>query len=441
MQKFDEHLVALATHLHVRRGTILRSWRERVEADPEWTTGSTLPRTQLHDHIPDFLRLYNLRLQNGTGRPSAELDAESTEKAAGHGLQRWQQGYRLREVTREWGHLHICLVDELESYSLSQPDLSPEAMAMARRELARLCNHGLSESTARYFEMQQTEAEGHVRDLQQTLAQVQALERQRARLWQQAAHDLRGNVGVVTNVTSGLSREGVSEGIRDELLRLLQNSVGALRSMLEDVIRLARLQAGREQRQVEDFDAAELLRSLCESLKPLASERGLTLETEGPESLWVVGDAIKVRRIAQNLLLNALKYTQEGGVTVVWGDSRNNDPERWMLCIRDTGPGFHAGPGAPLAEALKDATAEAREVEEKAGAGNGWNEADPAEAAAPDLRPVYQERGEGIGLSIVKRLCELLDASLELESEPAAGTLFRVVLPRRYDVAPPEPAD
>lgn len=441
MRKLDGHLVALATHLQARRAAILRAWRERVEADPDLTTGSSLPRTQLHDHIPDFLRLFSRKLQNGAG-PSEELEAESHEKAAGHGLQRWQQGYRLREVTREWGHLHICLVDELESYALTHPELEPKAMATAHRELVRLCNDGLSESTAQYFELQQTEAEGHLRDMQQTLAQVHALERQRAQLWQQAAHDLRGNLGVMTNVTSGLSRDGVPEEIRDELLRLLHNSVSSLSAMLEDVMRLARLQAGRELRQVVSFDVAALLKSLCESLKPMADEGGLSLQADGPANLMVEGDANKTRRIAQNLLLNALKYTEAGGVTVSWGDSRNNDAERWMLCIQDTGPGFHAGPGAPLAEALKGATAEARHMEERAGNGHHWADGDPADLTDPDFqpaddRPVHQERGEGIGLSIVKRLCELLDATLELESEAGVGTIFRVVLPRRYDAVSP----
>jgi hypothetical protein len=59
----------------------------------------------------------------------------------------------------------------------------------------------------------------------------------------------------------------------------------------------------------------------------------------------------------------------------------------------------------------------------------------PEPADAKDRRSVHQERGEGVGLSIVKRLCELLDASLELESSPGAGTTFRVLFPRNYDPA------
>ena len=144
---------------------------------------------------------------------------------------------------------------------------------------------------------------------------------------------------------------------------------------------------------------------------------------------------MKVQRIAQNLLLNGLKYTSRGGVTVSWGDSRQNDVHRWMLCVTDTGPGFHAGPGAPMAGALEEATQEARHVEETARTGVKGAADDPSspDAAPVDARPVHQERGEGIGLSIVKRLCELLDASIEMDSTPGEGTSLRIVFPRSYD--------
>jgi signal transduction histidine kinase len=301
-----------------------------------------------------------------------------------------------------------------------------------------LCSEGVSESTAQYFHLQQVEAVGHVRDLEQALGHAHRLERQRAELLHQAAHDLRGNLGLVANATAGLGLGNVPEATRDFFLGSLQKSVASLLSMLDDVMSLARLQAGYEQRDVQPFDAGVLLGELCEGLQPLAGERGLSLKVSGPATWPVEGDAVKTRRVAQNLLLNALKYTQEGGVTVSWGDSREDDPARWMVCVQDTGPGFHAGPGAPLAGALEGATDEARQVEREATGGEGWHggaEAAPSPPRTADSRPVHQERGEGVGLSIVKRLCELLEASLELESEPGAGTTIRVILPRRYQAA------
>jgi signal transduction histidine kinase len=58
---------------------------------------------------------------------------------------------------------------------------------------------------------------------------------------------------------------------------------------------------------------------------------------------------------------------------------------------------------------------------------------------SPDPRPVSQERGEGIGLSIVKRLCEMLDATIQLASRTGEGTTIRVLFPRRYPETPGDP--
>ena len=428
--KADEQLAALASHLSVRREAILQAWREAVKADRELSAPSSLPRTQFNDHIPELLDEFEKSLRNCSRQDRIAGAEERKEDAASHGLQRWQQGYHLREVTREWGHLQLCLVSELEEYSTAHHDLEPSTMPAAWRALATLCSQGVSDSTTQYFHLQQVEAEGHVRDMEQTLEEVRVLDRRRMDMFRQAAHDLRGNLGVVKMVSSGLTQEAIPESMRPEFLRLLESSVSSLHSMLEEVMDLTRLQAGQELRDVKPLDVAVLLRELLENLQAQATERGLFLNADGAETLVVDGDAIKVRRIAQNLLLNALKYTRAGSVTMGWGDSRNNDAKRWMLWVKDTGPGFHAGPGAPLAEALKEATAESKQVDEHASRGK-----QESKDQKPDPRPVHQEPGEGIGLSIVKRLCELLDASIELESKPGMGATFRVIFPRHYDAA------
>src|SRR4029079_18748176 len=148
--------------------------------------------------------------------------------------------------------------------------------------------------------------------------------RTRMDMFRQAAHDLRGNLGVVKMVSSGLTQEAIPESMRPEFLRLLESSVSSLHSMLEEVMDLTRLQAGQELRDVKPLDVAVLLRELLENLQAQATERGLFLNADGAETLVVDGDAIKVRRIAQYLLLNALKYTRAGSVTMGWGDSRDN---------------------------------------------------------------------------------------------------------------------
>ena len=428
----DKQLAALASHLATRRKAIMQAWRKAVDRDPEMNTGTSLPRAQLNDHIPDILDAFGRKLVVAAGEGYTD---EHKHEGAAHGLQRWQQGYDLREVTREWGRLQLCVAEELENYASTHSDVEPSVMSTARRAWAEICTEGVVESTAKYFQLQQIEAMGNVRDLEGALKQMDNLERQRAELWREAVHDLRGNLGVVVNATAGLSMEGVPEQLRDNFIRILDKNVSSLRDLLEEVTSLARLQAGREQRQVKPLDAAVVLRELCARTLPLAEAEGLYLHAEGPVNLAVEGDAIKVQRIAQNLLFNAIKYTSRGGVTLSWGDSRQNDANRWMLCVQDTGPGFHAGPGAPIAGALEDATEEARHVEVAAREGESPTvprEPDVSIVAGSDRRSIHQERGEGVGLSIVKRLCELLDATVEMESKPGEGTTVRILFPRSY---------
>jgi signal transduction histidine kinase len=200
---------------------------------------------------------------------------------------------------------------------------------------------------------------------------------------------------------------------------------------------LARLEAGQEQRRISEFNAGQLLKEFCETLRPLAAERSLFLKTDGAESLLVQGDAPKVQRILQNLVLNAIKVTDRGGVQVLWQEAGTPGREQWMLCVQDTGPGLDLGAAAPLARALSQATADAQDVEvraELAGDPSAQVEAAPTLASqSPTTHSVHVPAGEGIGLSIVKRLCELLDASIELQSAAGEGTTFRVLFPRRYD--------
>ncbi len=431
----DEELSAVAAHLREQRPAILDAWRAAADADPQLTTSNSLPRSQFNDHIPNVLDVFERRLQAWPDDPPP-LRLEQEKDAASHGLQRWHQGYRLREVAREWTHLQLILLDVLERYASSRHSAS-EAMAIARRALSELCAASVSDSISEYFELEKLEADGHVRDLARTLNDERKLQRGRTELWRQAAHDLRGHVGAVVNATTGLSSKAAPEEIREKFLLLLQRSTSSLHMMLDDVMDLARLQAGHEQLDVKPFDAARLFGDLCDGLQTQAQERNLYLKARGPDALIVDGDAVKVRRVAQNLLINALRYTRTGGVTVTWGDSKENDPERWMFSVQDTGPGFHAGPGAPLVSALKAATVASHEIDRKAGVDPEAAD-ENASAIDDDQREVSQQRGEGVGLSIVKRLSDLLGATIELESSTELGTIFKVILPRRYQPQAPQ---
>ncbi len=433
MGEMDRELIALAQYMRGRREAILLAWRTAITKDPTLTTGESLPRGELYDHIPALLATFERELHDALANNMSSPRVAGQSSAAAHGLQRWQQGYDLREVTRELGKLNECVVAELEDYTKANPAFSSAAIAASRRLWAELCSMGIEESVGQYFQLQQQEAAGHVRDLESALAEIQAIEQERGDLWRQAAHDLRGNLGVVANATVGLTHSGLRESSRDDFVRILMRNVTSLHQLLDDVTSLARLQAGREVRHSEPSDITMIMQQLCEGIRPLAQQRGLYLRCDGPAGLAVDADSVKVRRIAQNLILNAVKYTREGGITVRWGDSVANDPKRWELCIIDTGPGFHTDSGKPMAEALEKVISPPPDLcAQTKSKAKMVAETRSQSAVGGQRRLLAEEPGEGIGLSIVKRLCTMLDATIELKSELNVGTTFRILFPRHY---------
>ena len=430
-----EQLSAIGSELLARRDTILDAWRAAGEPAAERGIASSLSRAQFNDHVPAVLDCLAHTIEAWPDAQTAQAGQIQSDRVCDHGLQRWQQGYQLRELIREWGHLQICVADELERYAASHPELEPSVMPTVRRAWTELCAEGVTGSATQYWRLHQAESAGHVHDLETALTAVQTLERARAEAWRIAAHDLRGSVTVVKGATTLLqgAGAGASDAGRVEAADMLGKSVASLHEMLTDLLSLARLEAGQEQRELTTFDASALMRDFCAASQTTATDRGLYLKMKGPQSLPVEGDKSKVLRILQNLLLNAIKYTRQGGVTVTWGVDRGRDTDRWTFSVQDTGPGIDENRAAPLAQELHDATTAA---DDATGASTDRRR-DIAPAAtlpsASDALPQAQQPGEGVGLSIIKRLCELLDAGLELATKAGQGTTFRVILPRRYD--------
>lgn len=407
-------LASLVTHLRQRREAILKNWQQRVDNDDTLQTASQLSRTEFRNGIPCWLDALEEQLAalapaqlNEDERTSAPVQEEARE----HGSHRWEQGYNLCELTREWGLLQLCLSDEIESFRRAHAPLhqtdAADFMHGVRQILMRAVHDGIVESARQYHDLQQREAAAKAHDLQDALDYITTLEKSRGETLREVSHDLRGGLTVVQGAAQLLDITK-DEPTREMMLEMVQRGVVSLHRMLSDLMDLARLEAGQESRNIQSFDAAIALRELGEMARPLAEKKQLALHLEGPVQLPIEGDEIKVRRIAQNLLLNAIKYTNQGEVRLSW---KPRDENQWMFSVQDTGPGLErSGPDAgagttPSASPLP----------------TGQNE-----------RRAHPRQGEGIGLSIVRRLCELLDARLEMRSAPGVGTSFDVIFPRSY---------
>lgn len=420
----QRQLDALSDYFAQNRKKILAEWRAAANADPAQTTVSALSRTQFNDHIPQLLTVFEEELKQDGRPPPAR---ERTEEIK-HGLQRWQQGYQLTELMHEWSHLHGCLAQIIAEFGRQNPGIESVVYHSAYKKLRRLIGNGVIESTGQYARMQQEEAAGNVNSLTTALAELRSVEKIRGELFRQTVHDLRGNVQSASVAAEILRDEGMNPHERGQFATSIQDGLSAVSTMLEDLMQLARLEAGLEKRNVVALDASELIRAFCATVAPFAQGKGLSLTADGPKRLPVDGDPHKLRRILQNLVGNALKYTEAGGVMVSWGAAGRS----WWLSVKDSGPGMAGASAPPIVEGMRAATESAQE---SAHAGNS-----PIvipSSVLPEAKTSHRKRptkgGEGVGLSIVKRLCELLDASIELETSASAGTTFKVRLPTHFN--------
>ena len=186
-----------------------------------------------------------------------------------------------------------------------------------------------------------------------------------------------------------------AEGLRESLAEIRAGARAAA-ELLDSFLELGRLDWSEDSAQVATFDLAELLREVARLAQPQADQKRLWLRIEAPGGLAVRGDRVKVLRIVQNLLANALKFTATGGVTV--GASATG-PDA-AIAVADTGPGI-----AP--EHLVHIFDEFYQV-------------------ANDARD--RTKGFGLGLAIARRLAGQVGGELAVTSDPGRGSRFTLTL-------------
>jgi signal transduction histidine kinase len=397
MRRADQRqLDAIANHFRDRRDELLQAWRLRVKADPECAIPAGLSRAALDDHIPTILRNFERRLRSESSVRATEVELEQRQNAAEHAVHRWERGYDVREMTCEWAHLLELLSSEIDAYGIEHPEAERETLAAAREIVVSLNMKGIAESVARFVRLLQQDAADRARSLSESLQTLQTLENERATLLSQTAHDLKGSVGVIANASALLCRQEIDESRRTQFHELLRRGVHSTGTLLNSLMELSRLESGQDQPRFKVFDAARAIGESCDVVRALAEQRGLFLRCQGQAPFTVEGDATMLQRILQNLLLNALEATTTEGITVQWQPTSEH---AWQLTVADTGRGF-----------------------------------DPREFSA--RAQSSGSAGHGIGLTVVKRLCEALRAHMDIDGAAGGGTRFRITFPRRYLPSP-----
>lgn len=219
------------------------------------------------------------------------------------------------------------------------------------------------------------------------------------------SHEIRTPLNGVLGMADALSYDDLTEK-QDSKVQIIRESGDLLLSLLNDILDLSKVESGKMELDLIDFDLARLIHDLAEFWGPRFSTNGVLLTTicEPRESLQ--GDVTRLKQILNNLLSNALKFTQTGSVELkVTGSAPAGDGLMGELMelnfeVTDTGIGI--------------------EVEEMSDLFSDFSQADAS--------TTRKYGGTGLGLAISRRYVELMGGDISVESKPGIGTTFRFTI-------------
>lgn len=232
-------------------------------------------------------------------------------------------------------------------------------------------------------------------ELEEARDQAERANASKSRFVAGASHDLLQPLNAAKLFLSSLMQTDLDSGQR-AITERIQSAYDSVETILAALLDISNLDIGAVRADMTAMPLAPLLHSIEQEFQPLARERGLELRVI-PCGVRVESDPSYLRRILQNLVVNALRYTRRGRVLV--GARRRGCDIR--LEVWDTGPGI---PAERAADVFRE-----------------FVRLDPS----PD-----GPQGMGLGLAIVERACLLLDHPLTLDSQPGRGTRFTVTVPR-----------
>jgi len=233
--------------------------------------------------------------------------------------------------------------------------------------------------------------------LNSTFARLEAAFAHQARFTSDASHELRTPVSVIlTQTQTALARERTGAEYR-EALEACQRAAQRMRQLTESLLALARLDAGQEPFKREPFDLGRVARDCVELIRPLAQERAVEIQCELP-SVTCFGDAERIGQVATNLLTNAIHFNREHGVVRISAQTQNGSA---LLTVFDTGQGIPA-------EDLPHIFERFYRVEKSRSRILGRT---------------------GLGLAISKAIADAHGGSIQVSSQPGAGTSFTLSLP------------
>ncbi|MEP6681410.1 MAG: ATP-binding protein [Chloroflexota bacterium] len=281
-------------------------------------------------------------------------------------------------------------------------DLAQHVDVPNRDELGALAR-GLnvtSERLAKLFDDERALTE----QLSVTNASLARASEAKSRFLASVSHELRTPMNAILGFTDALLA-GVDGPLNDDQqasLGWVQRGGRDLLGLINEILDLSKIEAGKLTVEPEPFDPRELVEAVVAQHRSLAVQKGIRLAWhDAGAPAEVVLDRQRVRQILVNLVGNALKFTRQGEVDLETGGASDSE---FHVAVRDTGPGIAAEQHEAIFEEFRQ-----------------------AEGTSP---------GTGLGLAISRRLARVMGGEITLESEPGRGSVFHVKLPLDCRVAP-----
>jgi two-component system sensor histidine kinase/response regulator len=217
------------------------------------------------------------------------------------------------------------------------------------------------------------------------------------------SHELRTPLNAIIGFTGTLLMKlaGPLTTDQDKQLKIVKASARHLLSLINDLLDVAKIEAGKFELNIQSVNCNNVLHELSETMRPMATMKGLGLKIEEVgENVCVHTDRRIYIQILINLINNAIKFTQEGEITVKLGQRNENGVLVTEVCVQDTGVGIKPEDQAKIFEAFIQA----------------------------DTTSTRRFEGTGLGLHLSRKLADLIGGCITLQSEYGKGSMFSLVI-------------
>jgi adenylate cyclase len=270
----------------------------------------------------------------------------------------------------------------------------------------RTANGGVVATYADITELKQREAElaGLVHELEIARDAAQEASRTKSSFLANMSHELRTPLNAIIGVTEMLQEDARELSREDEIepLDRVQRAARHLLALINDILDLSKIEAGKMDLVLEKFPIATLIDDVVHTVESIASKNGNRIVVNCPDAIGsIYADQIRVRQALMNLVSNASKFTSNGTVTVSAATRRTVDGDRVEFAVMDTGIGMSPDQLAKLFQEFSQA----------------------------DSSTTRKYGGTGLGLAISRRFCQMMGGDISVESELGHGSKFVITLP------------